>query len=500
MGHKADGRKDAKTGWELWTRNPVCHTFGSGAAHLLPPEPRMPPATTAHNLEQSGALREYGYLERRLAIAALLLLIVLNVAFIAWNVATIPVRGMAAVALLGAYGMTYPAELEHACRRHLLVIALAASLAALGVFVSAVNGEDATVIIRALMEVQIQVVINLILATILVSIAGATMSGLVIGGVILSSAVLALLQLMDIPFAWAIRDALGNNLRGAVAGALSVEGDVRTSGLSYSPIQLATQLCLAFGVSAALWEHRHTIGIKQPHADPVVLIMLAAMCVGAIICATRSPVLGAVIFFALYALRRKGSWLMVVAMLGGAALYLVWPLVMEILQSSQPRMVRTDDNSATGRQSLFTYGLYLFRDNPLGYGFGFDPIEHWTKYWQDLYTLDNPNVVKISELHNYMLNMLNTYGVGLVLVAPLVWELLFRARYSMIFFIPYIVHTTFHNTGPFWNDMIFWYVVATLSSYVPARWHSDQTARSNMPPPRIRLLAPGAAPADRSRF
>ena len=440
----------------------------------------------------AGSQRRYGYVERKLAAAALLLLIVLNIVFISWSVATIPVRGMAAVALLGVYGVIYPSELEQACKRHLLVFALAAALAALGTFVSLVNGESPGIIIRALMEVQIQVIAYLVLATMLVTIAGTPAAVLIICGVIATSAVMALLQSMNLSFAWAIRDALGSGLRGAVAGALSDEGEVRTAGLSYSPIQLATQLCLAFGLAASNWEHRRTVGLKQPTADPAILLMLAAMCIGAIICATRSPVLGAVVFFAVYALRRKGSWLMVLAMLGGAMLYLLWPMVMEVLQSSQPRMLRTNDNSATGRESLFTYGVYLFRDNPLGFGFGFNPVEHWTRYWHELYTLGSPAVVKVSELHNYMLNMLNTYGIGLLLVMPLVAKLLYRARYSIIFFIPYIVHTAFHNTGPFWNDMVFWFVVATLTSYAPAQWHRDRGFQSDepAPPPRVRIAGP----------
>ena len=96
--------------------------------------------------------------------------------------------------------------------------------------------------------------------------------------------------------------------------------------------------------------------------------------------------------------------------------YQVGPLLLDAFQTAQPRIVRTDDNSATGRSSLLAMGWLLFVDNPLGYGFGFNPTEHWTKFWQELYTMDNPSVLKDTQLHNYVLNMLNTYGIGLLLV------------------------------------------------------------------------------------
>jgi hypothetical protein len=117
--------------------------------------------------------------------------------------------------------------------------------------------------------------------------------------------------------------------------------------------------------------------------------------------------------------------------------------------------------------SLFTFGLILFRDNPLGYGLEFSPVDHWTDYWHYLYTLPSAVVVQTRELHNYALNMLNTYGIGLLLLLPTAFGLLRRGKASLIFFVPYIVHIAFHNSGPLWNDMIIWFVIAAISVTEP---------------------------------
>jgi hypothetical protein len=113
---------------------------------------------------------------------------------------------------------------------------------------------------------------------------------------------------------------------------------------------------------------------------------------------------------------------------------------------------------------LFTYGILLFMDNPLGYGYAFTPTDHWTRFWQYLAYDANPTGVTVADLHNYPLSMLNTYGLGIVLTTPLVIALMKRAQRSVIFFIPYIVHIMFHNSGPFWNDIPFWFVIGALSA------------------------------------
>jgi hypothetical protein len=201
---------------------------------------------------------------------------------------------------------------------------------------------------------------------------------------------------------------------------------------------------------------------------------------------TRSPLLGGGLFMALYFIRRQGSWLPIMLLIVAGAIYLAWPMISAALEGSQPRVLRTEDQSALGRVSLLNFGVLLFVNNPLGYGLGFEPSSLWTEYWHEIYNLPGAANVRAFDLHNYVLSMLNTYGIGLLLIVPLAARLLYRSRSVLMFFIPYIVHIMFHNSGPFWNDTVIWFVVAALSTAPALRVHSEQAVAAVRRRPQFR--------------
>jgi hypothetical protein len=400
------------------------------------------------------------YVDKWIALAGLFVLLMLNIAFPAWNISTVPIRGLFAGALLVVLTALYPALAARAVRENKQLLGLAGGLALIGIFVSAANGIAPGPIAQDVIEMHIQAAMMIVAGFIVAYICGARACMLVIVGAIALSGLVALLQAVGMDAAWDIRRWLSvfqneEKLRG--------EGGNRPVGLSFSPIQLSAQLCLAFAVFTAVRDkqRRHRNGMVG--ADPAVfpaLVMFAAVSVA---CGTRSPILGALLFLALYAAQRRGAWLALLILVGGIAAYVVGPMILDMIGSTQPRLLETEDKSATGRMSLFTFGLMLFRDNPLGYGFGFSPTDHWPDYWHQLYDLPSAVVVQSSALHSYALNMLNTYGIGLFLLVPTIFGLLRRGAASLLFFVPYVVHFSFHNSGPLWNDMIIWFVVAAIS-------------------------------------
>lgn len=402
-------------------------------------------------------------LERNLAAACLALLLALNIGLISWKIFGVPVRGLLAVGMLGAVLFVYPDRFTRALSRFAPVLWLAGGLALLGTIVSLVNGTGMDVIVKAVSEVHLQIAITVLVVVVLAEIAGMKAAVLVFAGVVGASVLIALLQMLDVDSAWSLREALGRFQREDALELATLQKG-RPLGIAYSPIQFSTHACLAFAVYAAARERGQRFWHDRVNADLMILFALGALCVAAFISGTRSPLLGAALFFLVYAARRPGSWLLLLIALGGAALVLVGPILLDAFQSAQPRIVRTDDNSATGRGSLIAMGILLFTDNPLGYGFGFSPTDHWPKFWQELYTLQNPSVLKDTQLHNYILNMINTYGIGLLLAAPVAYSLLMRARTVIIFYIPYIIHIMFHNFGPYWNDTPFWFTVAALAA------------------------------------
>jgi hypothetical protein len=237
----------------------------------------------------------------------------------------------------------------------------------------------------------------------------------------------------------------------------------RPTGLSYSPIQLSTQLCLALAAFAAWREScRSEKGLGKTQ-DPTIIAALAVFVIICVASQTRSPIAGALVFFALYTVTRRGSLIPVLVLATGALLYLLWPSLVAIVQTPPARVTRVDDDTVWNRLTLATYGFRLLMDNPIGYGFGFKPFDLWESHWRDLYALPAAGAIRSKELHNYFLNMVDTYGIGLLLFVPIVIGALRKSRAWLIFFVPYLLHITFHNTGPFWNDAFVWFAVAALA-------------------------------------
>ena len=412
-----------------------------------------------YGLVVSNQTRPAGAVERGVAVIAFAGLLAATVALNAFKIGGVPIRGIATAGVLVLTVLFYFDVAKGLLEKNLLLLGLAAGLAILGVFVSVVNGAPAFAILRSVAEVHLQAAATIMVAAILAQVAGARASAIAIVAVIGASACVAVAQMMDIHSAWALRLALGPLPTEEVQGLNLLER--RPVGLSYSPIQLSTHLCLAFATFVAV---RNRLRGATNGVDPLVVPALLALFAASIASATRSPILGGFVFIAAYAMQRRTSWLPLFLILAAVATYFVWPLVMGVLETNAPRVVRTDDNSAAARSTLIYYGLRLFLDNPLGYGLTFAPWTLWQSYWPDLYMMQAPQGTRENELHNYLVNMLNIYGVGLLLLTPVVARLLWRSKASLIFFIPYLVHILFHNSGPFYNDNVIWFVIAAIAA------------------------------------
>lgn len=422
----------------------------------------------------------YGLLDRAFAFTAFALLVALYVALPSVKLAGMPLRGLIAVGLLSLLVIAYPAVAQKALRTYLPLVALAAGFAVLGIFTSVVNRAPLDVIVQILIEVHLQVAVIIFVAGMLAEICGARLAMVAIVGVVTISAVFAFLQMLDVDQAWAVRQSLGPFAKEELHPTVT---DRRPTGLSYSPIQLSTQLCLAFGAFAAVrWMER--AGRKGARAaDPAILVALLALLAGSIAAATRSPILGGVVFLGVYLALSRSSWLPMAVLLGAALAYFAWPMAVGLIESNSPRVLQADDKSAAARTVFAYYGMRLFADNPLGYGFNFQPTEMWAAYWPDLYMMRGSRGTQEHMLHNYPLSMLNIYGIGILLLAPLAVRLLRRAGPYLLFFIPYGVHIMFHNSGPFFSDTIIWFVIAAIGAATAHTAYKDM-ARAHSPPRR----------------
>ncbi|MDP9423668.1 MAG: O-antigen ligase family protein [Pseudomonadota bacterium] len=429
--------------------------------------------------------RDHGLFERLLALSAFTVLLFFYVALPSLKLAGMPLRGLLSLVLLSFLLLARPSVAATAMRKYLPLIGLAGGFALLGLFVSLANRTPFDVIVTTLLEVHLQLVVLTMVAAMLAEICGARLCMWAIVAVIGGSAAFALLQMLGFDFAWDVRKSLGPLARDELRPA-TIEW--RPTGLSYSPIQLSTQLCLAFGAFMGV-RHAERLRIAgNRSADPAVIFALLVLIAGSIAAATRSPILGGIIFLVAYVMLRRQTWLAVVVALSALLIYLAWPLLAGFIESEAPRILRTDDKSAAARSVFAWYGIRLFVDNPVGYGFGFHPAELWAPYWPELYMMRGSRGTQENMLHNYVLSMINIYGVGILLLAPLAIKLLMRASVYLIFFIPYAVHILFHNSGPYYSDTIIWFVIAAIGA--AAAQTGQGFGRAHRLPPRRARLEP----------
>jgi len=114
----------------------------------------------------------YGALSRTFALVAFAALLASTMMLNAYRIGGFPIRGLAAAGVLLFTAVFFFDEARQALRRNLPVLALAAGLAALGTFVSIVNGTQAGAILQALMEIHVQAAIIIVVAAVLAQVAG----------------------------------------------------------------------------------------------------------------------------------------------------------------------------------------------------------------------------------------------------------------------------------------------------------------------------------------
>lgn len=390
--------------------------------------------------------------------------ILLSIGIVRWQVASIPVRSMLAVACLALLVATAPRAVLDTIRRSFLILAVVLGFALVGAAVTLLYGDSWAMIGRQLAEIHLQACFGYILAASVVQVCGVRSTVLIFLSMIAVSVTIAVLQFMHVDAAWQARATLGRFQNEPPITQLFYTRRERPLGISYTPVHLGTQACLGFAAFYA-WRlyDRARFGLKG--LDPWVLAALAVMVGVCFVSGNRSPILGAIAFVAIYLMitAPRLFWIAVpFAVVAIPGLLALQP----ILAGAGVRIANINDGSAMGRAVLADYGWRLFTSRPIGYGFGFDSTQHWSDYWQYMLYYANPEQIRRFAPHNYAIIMLNKYGLGALLLLPLIIPRTRGAWAAALPFLAYLLHILFHNDGPLLADFLFWYVVAMFNPAV----------------------------------
>jgi len=424
--------------------------------------------------------------------------VMLSIFLVKWSIAGIPIRSMTALLVIFAVGAWRPDMLFHSLRESRTVICIIALSALIGAVSSLLNSNDAAEVGRQLLELHVQAIVGTILGVVVRETCGARTIMRAFAMAVGISAVVAVLQFLDVRAAWNARHIL-DSLQQADAYDAHTEGSLapgRAMGLSYTPVHLATQLCLLF---AAIFAYRLRLlgdGLFAK-ADAGLLLTSAALAAVAVASGNRSPLLGMLVFIVFYLwVTQRGSAIMLAAVaLSCFPLVLALP---EALRSLGLRIGETADGSAVGRTVLEVYGLLLFLARPIGYGLTFDSTEHWVGFWSYVRDFDSASAIATYALHNYFLMMVNKYGFPILFLAGAILWNLARYRWALLGFVPYAIHIFFHNDGPLQGDFLIWYIFPMYAGFARpssvrrpavmppgliARWATGPKSRDGLRPP-----------------
>lgn len=288
----------------------------------------------------------------------------------------------------------------------------------------------------------------------------------VIVGIALPSAVIGILQGIDVHAAWSLHDALLNmqnkelsdDIRSQITEVL-----IRPPGLTLYAIPQTYMLLSA--VIMTLY-----VVLRSPNDQPTQLMALVilALLTGGILASETRSALGAALFM-------SGIVYLVVfpdkIIPTGALLILLGVITFLVFGGSggdvDLRLISLDDTSAEGRATLYKYGTELFLRQPFGYGFNFDTVEYATEYFvngRNLFHYEPYEKAQyIVPVHNSILNLVHTYGfAGLLLLGYYVYRMIGGNWYRAAFIAGAFLNSIFHNVGILSNDLFMDIVLAVM--------------------------------------
>lgn len=272
------------------------------------------------------------------------------------------------------------------------------------------------------------------------------------------SAFIGILQFFDIPWAWKIREIQGE-----------VIAKPEPAGLSLYSLLFSYHLSLAIPLTFSLIINKK-IALKKRQ---LLLLALLVLIFALLATKVRSAIIGSLIgilFIILIAKNYKNGMVGII----------ILSILIYVFSVTYPPVFKEistfSDQSASARIPLFLTALRIAKDHPL-FGIGAGRYSEIAEsYYYQVSHMSGAETVLRTSSHNQFLNTLDYFGIfGLFLLLFFYYKLikgliLLNRNVSNDYFsyiscgligthISYIIHSSFHNTGPFLSDPYAWFFV-----------------------------------------
>ncbi|OQX13678.1 MAG: hypothetical protein BWK73_11570 [Thiothrix lacustris] len=339
-----------------------------------------------------------------------------------------------------------------------------ALLAMLGLLVSLANSVPSGSIVNGELKL-LQSYLMVLVAFFVVEQYGLRMLAYLVIGVALPSALVGIMQGLEVQFAWKLHGILMGIQNKALSDEIQsqiTEALLRPPGLSLYAIP---QTYLLLG-ALILNLYRVLQNRDNPRLQAIALVVSAVLVGGIFASETRSAMGAALLMPALIYLfvfpTRVIPLAGLLVLLGGVAAVLLADKA-----GLDSRLMNLDDASAVGRSTLYKYGTELFLQQPFGYGFNFDTVDYAIDYFindNNLFHYEpHEKAHYIVPVHNSILNLVHTFGfAGVLLLGYYVYRLIGWAWYRAVFILGAFVNSIFHNAGILSNDLFMDIVIAVM--------------------------------------
>jgi hypothetical protein len=400
-----------------------------------------------------------------LTAALFLLTMLVSIALVKFGFGGLPARAYVAGAIIGTTFLASPWILGDALVRMRKAALIVAICAAIGVLSSWLNDSPVAQIGRQVLEIHVQALVGLLAGACLVRTCGPGAIARVMVIAVGISGVVAALQFVGLGAAWEIRAFLQRlqpvELGPESVALVSLTLRNRAMGLSFSPVHLGTQICLAFAVWFSYLLVRYPDLIKG-RIDHRLLVPIALFVLVAAVSGNRSPLLGMGVFILLYLFMVRPVYATL-----GLLVFLPFVVllddILQLLADMGVRAAQTNDGSSQNRGVLRAFGFLLLADRPYGYGLSFNSTEYWFLFWDQLKTYPNAVSIRVHALHNYFMMIVNKYGILIVFVGIYIANMFRKNFFLLLAFTPYITHIFYHNDGPLQGDFMIWYLLPAIA-------------------------------------
>ncbi len=272
------------------------------------------------------------------------------------------------------------------------------------------------------------------------------------------SALVGILQFFDIQFAWNIREIQGE-----------VISKPEPAGLALFSLLFSYHLALAIPLVFSLIINKKIAFKKRQILLFILIVLIFALLTTKVRSALIGSLIGILFVISIARNYRRG----IVGIIAMSSLIYIFSLTNP---SVFQEISSVSDQSASARIPLFLTALRIAKDHPLfGIGAGRYSEMAESYYYQVSHMYGAETVLQTSS-HNQFLNTLDYFGVlGLFLLLLFYYKLIKglislnkNASDNYFFYISsgligthisYIIHSSFHNTGPFLSDPYAWFFI-----------------------------------------